>query len=191
MPRPSMAAQRKEEILDALEVCILKMGIDGTSLDAIADQAKMKRSILRHYIGNRDDIICALSERWRVLYSEQWQQTLSWLPEHNRLPALLDILFGPRSTEYIQSSQISDALFQQAKRLPGVKQHQVASMKEFKQIVQHELERAHPNASEQQITVVAAGFLSCYLHAESLIPLGMESDIRQQRLICETLLQSL
>ena len=64
MPRPSMANQRREEILDALERCILEKGIQATSLEYLADKANMKRTILRHYIGNRDDIICALSQRW-------------------------------------------------------------------------------------------------------------------------------
>ena len=71
MARPSMAAQRIEEILDALEICILQNGIQASSLENIAETAGMKRTILRHYIGNRDDIICALSARLKDKYTAQ------------------------------------------------------------------------------------------------------------------------
>ena len=34
-----------------------------SSLEKVADQAGMKRPIIRHYVGNRDDLILALTER--------------------------------------------------------------------------------------------------------------------------------
>lgn len=190
MPRPSMAAQRKEEILDAFERCILSVGIDATSLEMLADEAKMKRSILRHYIGNRDDIVCALSKRCQNRYTEQWVQTLQWLPESDRLPALLDVLFAKRGQAYVDQSIIGEAIFSQAKRLKEVKQHQQHSMDEFLRYVEQELNTAYPTADSEHIVLVAHGIYANYLLSESLMPLDMWEEVDRLKQVSLLLIRS-
>jgi AcrR family transcriptional regulator len=63
MGRKSVRLERTGQILDAFERCIVKHGFQGTTLEKIADEAGVTRSILRHYIGNRDDLENALIER--------------------------------------------------------------------------------------------------------------------------------
>ncbi|MGI9303924.1 MAG: TetR family transcriptional regulator, partial [Gammaproteobacteria bacterium] len=60
MPRPSLKTQRTGEILDAFQRCIVKYGMQGASLERISEEADMGRTILRHYVGNRDDLIIAV-----------------------------------------------------------------------------------------------------------------------------------
>lgn len=191
MPRPSMVAQRKEEILDALEICILKDNLESTSLEKLAEQAQMKRSILRHYIGNRDDIIVALSERYLKIYSDQWQQTIAWLPDDGRLEGLMDVLFGERDQAYINKSIIADAIYAQAKRIDAVREHHQTSMKQSIAMISQELKRAYPEAEMQRIELVARGILANYLHSESLLPLGQTEDIKKLKQVSLMLLQLL
>lgn len=191
MPRPSMVNQRRGEILDAFEDCILDQGIQGTSLETLAERAKMKRSILRHYIGNRDDIICALSERWRAHYDKQWQETLAYLPASNRVGSLLNTLFAERDAEYIKGTLIGEAVFAEAKRLPQVKADIQYSMDRFMEILSDELKAEFPSAQADRINEVAHGIHANYLMSESLLPLGMLEDVkilkRASTLLIETL----
>ncbi|WP_085299576.1 TetR/AcrR family transcriptional regulator [Cognaticolwellia mytili] len=177
MARPSMAGQRKEEILDALEICILEKGIQATSLEYLAETAKMKRTILRHYIGNRDEIICALSARWTAAYAQQWQDTLTWLPTNNRADALIDILFSSRSSEHINKTIIGEALFSEAKRLPEIKLDQEKIMAEFTSHLITELSSQYPNAVDEKVELVAVGAYANYLMSESLLPLAMIDEV--------------
>lgn len=177
MARPSMAGQRKEEILDALEVCILEKGIQATSLEYLAETAKMKRTILRHYIGNRDEIICALSARWTAAYAQQWQDTLTWLPTNNRADALIDILFSSRSSEHINNTIIGEALFSEAKRLPEIKLDQEKIMAEFTAHLITELISQYPSATSETVELVAVGVYANYLMSESLLPLAMIDEV--------------
>ncbi|MEM7233345.1 MAG: helix-turn-helix domain-containing protein, partial [Planctomycetota bacterium] len=71
MPRRDLTKERTEQILDALERCVVHFGLGGTSLERIAEEAEMKRSILRHYVGNRDDLIVAMAERLAARYRRQ------------------------------------------------------------------------------------------------------------------------
>ena len=81
MGRKSLAAARREEILDAFERCVVKYGLEGSSLEQIADEAGMKRSIIRHYIGNRDELVDQLVERAVGNYRAQVMQTFAQVTE--------------------------------------------------------------------------------------------------------------
>ncbi len=191
MARPSMATQRREEILDALEACILDKGIQATSLENIAETANMKRTILRHYIGNRDDIICALSERWTLRYTQQWQEVLNWLPKTNRAQALVDSLFSTRTKEMVNNTVIGEAIFSEAKRLEAIKAHQQQVMHEFIQHLITEFTAQYPEVSQEKIELIAYGIYSNYLMSESLLPLGMFEEMYKLKqssvLLCEQL----
>lgn len=192
MARPSLAPQRIEEILDALEMCILEYGIQATSLENIAEKANMKRTILRHYIGNRDDIICALSKRWRQKYSVQWQQIIEWLPSANRSESLIEALFTVGSAERINGTIIGEAIFSEAKRLPAIKADQEHIMLEFHQYVADALTTDYPTASQDKVSLVSHGIYANYLMAESLLPLKFIEQVHQlklsAKLLCTTLL---
>jgi AcrR family transcriptional regulator len=177
MARPSMAEQRKEEILDAFEQCILEKGIQATSLEFIAEKANMKRTILRHYLGNKDEIIAALSQRWVLKYQQQWQQTLAWLPSTQRVEAIIDILFSPRTTEYVNETIIGEALFSEAKRLESIKQDQHKNIEAFIQILTTELGAQFPDIDNEQLLLVAYSIHANYLVSESLLPLGLQSEV--------------
>lgn len=191
MGRPSMAGQRIEEILDALEVCILEQGIAATSLESIAQQAGLKRTILRHYIGNRDEIICALSARWRQNYTQQWQEIMSWLPSRNQADSLIDSMFIIGTKERVSSTVIAEAIFSEAKRLAPIKQDQEHIMDEFISHFNQVLSNQYSSANEEKIALVSHGVYANYLLAESFMPLKLIDHIHQlkqsSKLLCSVL----
>lgn len=63
MPRPSIAAERREEILAAFEVCALRKGLAATTLADVAQEAGLPRPLVRHFIGNRADMVTGLIQR--------------------------------------------------------------------------------------------------------------------------------
>lgn len=63
MGRKNLAAERREDILDAFEQCILERGIEGTSFQHIAQVLGMDRKIISHYFGNRDALVDAMTQR--------------------------------------------------------------------------------------------------------------------------------
>jgi len=63
MPRPSIAVERREEILAAFEVCALRKGLAATTLADVAQEAGLPRPLVRHFIGNRADMVTGLIER--------------------------------------------------------------------------------------------------------------------------------
>ena len=85
MGRPDLTETRTTEILDAFERCVGRYGLDGSSLERIAEEAGMKRSILRHYVGNRTDLIHALTDRVVAGYRSQLQAFMDTLTDDGRI----------------------------------------------------------------------------------------------------------
>ncbi|HKT57494.1 MAG TPA: TetR/AcrR family transcriptional regulator [Microbacterium sp.] len=57
MGRPSVAPQRRRQIVDATIQCMASHGVSGTTLERIADTAGMARGHIRHFAGNRDELL--------------------------------------------------------------------------------------------------------------------------------------
>ncbi len=72
MARPSKAEERKEQILDAFERCVVETGLQGITLERVAKEAELPRSLVRHFVGNRDDMVEAVFERFMRRVEALW-----------------------------------------------------------------------------------------------------------------------
>jgi len=63
MARPSVADERREQILAAFEACVVRQGLDRTTLNDIAEAAGQPRSLIRHFTGNRENLVSLLIDR--------------------------------------------------------------------------------------------------------------------------------
>ena len=93
MARPSLAAVRRAQILDALERCLARQGLEGTTLEAVAAEAGIARPVIRHYFGNRDALLAAAVERALAAYRADLDAALREPPRAGRLAAFFDYLF--------------------------------------------------------------------------------------------------
>jgi TetR/AcrR family transcriptional repressor of bet genes len=57
--RPPLAETRRRQILEAAIRCLSNRGLAASTLDAIAAEAGMARGHVRHFVGNRDEILTA------------------------------------------------------------------------------------------------------------------------------------
>ncbi|MFD0687258.1 TetR/AcrR family transcriptional regulator [Actinomadura fibrosa] len=96
MGRPSLAAQRRRQILDAAARSVARYGLAGSTQERIAAVAGMSRSHIRHYVGNRDELIDALWDHVITPYFDATREALAGRTAEERLPALVDHLFGPQ-----------------------------------------------------------------------------------------------
>lgn len=94
--RPSNRAARFHQVMEALTHIVARHGLDGASLDLIAKQAGMSRSLVRHHIGNRQAMLAALQDHVLDSFERQRTDLIASLPETGRAEALIDALFSPR-----------------------------------------------------------------------------------------------
>ena len=95
MGRPSLAAERREQILLAAARCIGRYGVEGATQERIATEAGMSRPHVRHYVGNREDLLDAVWARTIAPYVDRVREIRTDESAGRRVDALLDYLFGP------------------------------------------------------------------------------------------------
>ncbi len=94
MGRPSLAAERREQILEAFERCLATSGLEATTLEAVAAEAGVQRAAIRHFVGNRSDLIAASVDHLTEKYRRGYTEALRALePGGDRISAILEHLF--------------------------------------------------------------------------------------------------
>ena len=66
MARAKVGDERREQILAAFEACVVRDGLAKTTLQKVADEAALPRSLVRYFIGNRDEMVNVLIDAMMV-----------------------------------------------------------------------------------------------------------------------------
>ncbi len=191
MGRKSLARERRRQILDAFEECILERGLDRASIGAVAEAAGMDRTLVHHYFGTRDALESALVDRLLSSYKAERDAIVAALPDSGRLHPLLDYLFGPEFDDP-RSSVLFDELFSASHRSPSTKARLREVYEEFEQITNAEIEKAFPRTAASQRHQVAYGIMCLADAASCLNGLGFPASRRSAaRASAEALLRTL
>ncbi|UTW45135.1 TetR/AcrR family transcriptional regulator [bacterium SCSIO 12696] len=171
MPRPSVKTERTEEILQAFERCVAQYGVEGSTLERLAVESGLKRSLIRHYVGNRDDLIKALLKRFLAESSRQTKELLDYLPEEGTAATLVEYLFDVQSSNN-RYALVANALFSATVSNPYLAKPLQQSVNEFIDAIQDVLRALYFNSSKEDSYAVATGIVGIYFNMESLSALG-------------------
>lgn len=192
MPRRDLTHERTEQILDAFERCIVKHGLDGSSLEKIGDEAGMKRPILRHYIGNRDQLVAALGQR----VVRRWHAHLDYVEACpvGRSPRkeLLRMLFAEFTGQSGSDILIAESLIAAAEREPELQQIMRDYMDRFAAVLTKRLALVYPQAPARRRWQVAYGLIALLFNESSLVTLRLPAKYTAATKSCaEVLVDSL
>ncbi len=191
MPRPSVKDQRSAQILDAFEICVARYGVEGATLERIAEEAGLARALIRHNVGNKDDLLDALTKRFFERSDQSMKKLIDMLPTKDRSETMVDWLMEPGAGD-AQSVLVSEALIAAGANDPTLARRMRKWTRDFIEDIASVLREDYPKADEQSISAVAAGITGIYFNVESTTPLGPMSDvIEASRLAAHRLLQSL
>lgn len=109
--RPDLSEVRRKQILEGATRYVARRGVEALTLEAVATEVGMSRSHIRHYMGNREQLIQALVEHLGNRYSEELLASLETVRPEDRLEAALDIMIGDYWDEQLpEDSAAIDAL---------------------------------------------------------------------------------
>jgi AcrR family transcriptional regulator len=174
MGRPSLADSRRAQILDAFEECILKYGMEGSSLEKIADQAGVKRSVVRHYLGNRDELTRALVDRMIQRTTASYQDAIKAQGRAGGLDALIEYIAGPEFPDERDDALI-DALFAASHREPDLRAQLRGRYQAFQRSIAVELGNEFPGATGHDIRAMSYALVCLAYGSASMQDLGLPS----------------
>ena len=177
MGRPSIKRRRSREILDAYETCVARHGVEGATLERVAAEAGLARSLIRHNVGNRADLLDALVARFLSNSETRTAEMIAGLPEHGPVPALIDRLFDRKQAD-VSQVLVAEALIAAAADNPKLAARLGDWVGAFVDAIAQVLEAAVPDAAKVDIEAVAAGITGIYFNVDSLASLGDPGGLR-------------
>ncbi len=190
MARKSVKIQRSKEIIDAFERCIAKWGLDGASLERIATESGIKRPALRHFIGNRNELIIALVKSMVGEYKFAQSSMTKILRKADRGPdELISMLLFQSDLTSSSRILVLMNLYAAAPRYPKVQKELRDWYKNYVNWTADRLQEFKPKADKKLVKVVASGLIGIAFNYASLSSLELDDDqLEQAAQACRTLI---
>lgn len=160
MARPSVADERRGQILDATLATIAERGISGTTLGHIADTAGMSRGHVRHFAGNRDRL---LLDAARHFYADENGSPTILPATAKDLDGTIDYLFGEEFTSPTSDNAIVLAFVELARSSPDIAEVLNAAYSSARSRIATYLAAAKPSAPAATREWAAEGLLAIAL----------------------------
>jgi len=120
--RPSKAPERRDQILDAMEICVREYGIDRASMRRIADQSGISLQMVSHYFGNREQLILAFVDRVGKTLESHVQKAIKGPAAQDRLKNLVRFLCSDRYKRIPGNDVIGREIWGLAERDPKIRE---------------------------------------------------------------------
>ncbi|HEY8588969.1 MAG TPA: TetR/AcrR family transcriptional regulator [Naasia sp.] len=161
MARPSVAAERREQIIDATMTTIAEHGIRGATLDKIADTAGMSRGHVRHFVGNRDKL---LLDTAIAVFADETGSVGSILPATVvDVDGALDYLLGPEFNAPDRENAVVLGLVELSRSAPDIAEVLSTAYTATRLQLQELVVAAKPHATSDACGTVAYGILTSAL----------------------------
>ena len=192
MGRKDLTNERRDIILDAMERCIAKYGLQGTTLKNIASEAKINRGLLHHYIGNRADIFQLMVERLIERYRTSFGHYAATRPEINPIEIVVDYYFDAWFDMSPKDDALILELLAESERDPYIQKLLLNLYNGFEKMIAQELVMLYPHADEQNLHSISYSLmLLAFAHASLNwlgLPLAKKADVRS---VATNLIQTL
>ena len=171
--RPSNRDERYTQVMQALVRCVARFGLEGASLTQIAAEAELTRPLIRHHLGNRDEMIEALQDYVLQSFAEQTEALITALPEDTPGDALIDLLFSDTIESSPDMILAFAALTARAAEDTDLRAACRESLLGFEAAITEVLRKTYQQANDQAVDAAAHGVVALYLNVASLAPLEM------------------
>lgn len=191
MSRPSLAAVRREQLLDAVEACILEHGVDGVSFARVARIAGMQPSIVPHYFGSKAALMAAVVERLLARVEQVLEAAGAGAEEVERMDRFLDALFGGDLTLPV-ISVVVEQLRAGARFDESTRARLLDMYRQLDEEAAGALAEAYPSAPEADRRAVAYAILCLGVANNSLRGVGFDATFdRRARAAARILVDAL
>lgn len=180
MPRPSLKNQRSGQILDAYLTCVARFGLDGATQERIAKQAGVKRPLLRHYLGNKQEMVLALAEHVAQGFAASTDMLRAALSTVQTANELVDTLYDDGTASDPRLMLAWQALTVAADEYPDMRQLLMDSLTQFLDAIEATLRRVAPQTEGKRIRAVTQGIAGPYVNLDAMAPLNPPDAWREE-----------
>ena len=152
----------------------------------------MTRSIIRHYIGNREEVVNTLVEQIAQAYLQELQSEAKEIPQEEAIAATLDYLFGEEPGYDDYEKLVFDVIMTAKDRYPQAKRTIIWMFETLLDMFTGDLHAAYPHADATRCRGIAYSVLALAMSNDSFLWLGMNRDYNAAARTCaEALIHTL
>ena len=178
MPRPSLKNQRRDLILNAYGRCVARFGVEGATLEKTAEEAGLARALIRHNVGNKDDLLSGFLEQFLTKSNKDASALFDALPKENRIHTMVDWLFDGAFADSGRIN-ITNALLIAATDKPQLAKRLRQWTQDFNDRIRMELKKAYSKTDGDMLDAVAIGVTAIFLNFDTLSPIGGLDNLQQ------------
>jgi len=171
MPRPSLKEQRTREILDAYLACVARYGLEGATQERIAAKAGLKRTIIRHYVGNKKDTVFALTTYLVAEFNDQTRIFENSGFKERCIEDLINLLFSNEALTDPRLVLVYQALIFAVDKYPEVRKPLLDSIERLEKFIAGVLSSRYPCSTKQRIDAATYGLVVLHLNYDTISPL--------------------
>ncbi|MGF0313804.1 TetR/AcrR family transcriptional regulator [Rhodococcus sp. IEGM1428] len=175
MGRPNLADTRREEILESTARCIAMYGFSATTLSKISEESGMSRGHIRHYVGNRDELMKEFTH-WLLGQQEDQSRRIQEHPDFESVASMLDYLFGPELSDSNDDNTIILELLKASRTDETLRGALFSEYGRMQESIRVTLESAVPHALPSLLDATAYSLLSIALGNALLSDLNPENN---------------
>ena len=168
MGRPSMQKEREAQVLDAFQSVVAIYGVEGATLERVAQASGLKRPLIRHHLGNRDDLVDKLAQRVVEQQIAAVDQLEAALTEYPGTQNLVDTLFSAHGRGDRQLNNAYQALVAAIEHYPMLRAPLLSVMVRFYDFANQVVAQDAQGASKEEVRAVAHGIVDLYLTTDVL-----------------------
>lgn len=171
--RPSNRDERYEQVMQALVRCVARLGIEGATLTTVADEAGLSRPLIRHHLGNRDEILQSLQDYVLMGFDDQTDALMEALPDIDPAVTVIDILFADAGAADPDLVLAFAALTARSAGDADLRSACQTSISRFEAVIAQVIKAEHPCLDHPIADQTAQGIVALYFNKVSLSPLDM------------------
>lgn len=177
MARPDLTHERREQIVAAFARCVARRGLAATALEEVASEAGMKRSILRHYIGNRAALVTALLDRLLDRWRQDMGELVAYVAAAPTLERLVDGLYWQERDER-DDLPLAEALAEAARHDARLAWWLADWLREEERALAAMLAKIVPKAGAERLAIAAHGIVAIHNDYLTGLALGFADERR-------------
>lgn len=180
MARPKIDKERREEIIAAFEACVVRRGLAATTLSDVATEASLPRSLVRYFVGNRDDMVELLIARMVARAEDELTSPGTKGDDARTVYDVVDFLFD-RMFADATSNAVVDELWNLAERDDDTRARlEAVYTKLVRELVKRLRRDPRVNATKRDIEAVAFALMSLAYGEVSFRELGVAGAPRKR-----------
>jgi len=169
--RPSIADERVEQILAATGRAFARYGVEGATLERVAAEAGLSRSLVRYFVGNREDLVALYRQRLLDRYSALPEESVDGVPA---TALLLEALFDDEPD--LDDYAAIDAILAAARYDDALREDVLAFYLRMESSIARAVRHDHADWDEQRVSEAAYQVLTAVYGHWTMHSLGFPAD---------------